>query len=130
MTSIESAITSLLTRDAFMPSCPIAIPSDTAIVVNSLGVQPASLTPRFALCASWPKCMLHGGGALHVEDTPTSGLSGFLSVTPMTFYIALCCSLDCPSTAPLLCSSITISGATSEYSKIRRLLERSHYLDC
>src|SRR5581483_3256162 len=102
MTSIESAITSLLTRDAFMPSCPIAIPSDTAIVVNSLGVQPASLTPRFALCASWPKCMLHGVASLHVEDTPTSGLSRSLSVRPMALYIALCGDLDGASIAFLL----------------------------
>ena len=51
ISSIESAITSLLINDDFIPSCPIAIPSLTAIVLNSLGVVPPSVTPCFACCA-------------------------------------------------------------------------------
>ena len=35
--STESAITSRLTSEARIPSCPIAIPSETAIVTNSIG---------------------------------------------------------------------------------------------
>ena len=38
--STESAIRSRLMSEAFMPSCPIAMPSDTAIVVNSSGTAP------------------------------------------------------------------------------------------
>ena len=35
--STESAITSRDTRDARIPSCPIEMPSETAMVVNSIG---------------------------------------------------------------------------------------------
>ncbi len=38
--STESAMTSRLINDAFMPSCPMAIPSETEIVVNSIGTAP------------------------------------------------------------------------------------------
>ena len=50
--STESAITSRLISDAFIPSWPIAIPSETAIVVNSIGTAPPWRTPSFASAAS------------------------------------------------------------------------------
>ena len=50
--STESAITSRLISDAFMPSWPIAMPSETAIVVNSIGTAPPCRTPSFASAAS------------------------------------------------------------------------------
>ena len=43
--SAESAITSLDIKEDFIPSCPIAIPSVTVMVQNSLGVPPLALTP-------------------------------------------------------------------------------------
>ena len=45
VSSAESAITSLEINEDFIPSCPIAIPSVTVIVQNSLGVPPLALTP-------------------------------------------------------------------------------------
>ena len=45
--SIESATISRLTRDAFIPSVPMLMPSDTAIVLNSIGVPPAVRIPSF-----------------------------------------------------------------------------------
>ena len=45
--SIESAISSRLAREYFIPLCPIAIPSQTPIAGNSNGVPPAILTPVF-----------------------------------------------------------------------------------
>ncbi len=48
--SAESAISSRLAREYFMPTCPMAIPSQTAIAGNSNGVPPARRTP--ALTAS------------------------------------------------------------------------------
>ena len=45
ISSIESAITSRETSEAFIPSCPIAIPSETAMVTNSRGVPPADFLP-------------------------------------------------------------------------------------
>ena len=38
---------SLVTREYFIPMCPIAIPSQTAIAGNTIGVPPAIATPCF-----------------------------------------------------------------------------------
>ena len=43
--SIESAITSRETSEAFIPSVPIETPSLTEIVPNSIGVPPAARIP-------------------------------------------------------------------------------------
>ena len=45
--SIESAIRSRLTSDAFMPSVPMVTPSLMAMVLNSMGVPPAARMPAF-----------------------------------------------------------------------------------
>ena len=45
--SVESAIRSLVTREYFMPICPIAMPSHTAIAGNTTGTPPACATPIF-----------------------------------------------------------------------------------
>ena len=50
--SIESAITSRLTSEAFMPAVPIVIPSEIETVLNSRGVPPASRMPAFTSAAS------------------------------------------------------------------------------
>ena len=47
MASVESAIRSLVTREYFMPICPMAIPSHTAMAGNTIGVPPAMATPCF-----------------------------------------------------------------------------------
>ena len=44
---MESAITSRLTNEARMPSEPMVMPSEIAMVLNSIGVPPASRTPSF-----------------------------------------------------------------------------------
>ena len=49
---MELAMTSRLTRDAFMPSVPIVTPSDMAMVLNSMGVPPAARMPSFTFTAS------------------------------------------------------------------------------
>ena len=50
--SIESAITSRETSEARIPSVPIDTPSETETVLNSSGVPPAALIPRFTRWAS------------------------------------------------------------------------------
>ncbi len=50
--SIESAMTSRLMSEAFMPSVPIVTPSLTEIVLNSIGVPPAARMPSFTCSAS------------------------------------------------------------------------------
>ena len=72
--SIESAITSRLTSDAFIPSVPIVIPSEIATVLNSIGVPPASRIPSFTLAARARKWKLHGIVSIQVLATPMSGL--------------------------------------------------------
>ena len=49
--STESATTSRLISEAFMPSVPMAIPSVTLIVLNSIGVPPAARIPSFTFSA-------------------------------------------------------------------------------
>jgi hypothetical protein len=44
---MESAMISRLTRDAFMPSVFIVIPSEIETVLNSIGVPPARRIPSF-----------------------------------------------------------------------------------
>ncbi len=50
--SMESAMTSRLTNEAFMPSVPMVTPSLMAMVLNSMGVPPAARTPSLAFTAS------------------------------------------------------------------------------
>src|SRR5918912_801003 len=83
----------------------MAMASDTAIAVNSLGVHPECFTPSLAICASLPRWRLHGVASLHVEETPTSGLSRSTSFSPIALNMALCGALDGPSTTVLLGST-------------------------
>ena len=53
--STESAMTSRLTSEARIPSWPIEIASDTAMVVNSTGTPPAARAPSLAAPASRPR---------------------------------------------------------------------------
>ena len=50
--SMESAMISREMSDAFIPSVPIATPSETEMVPNSIGVPPARRMPRFTASAS------------------------------------------------------------------------------
>ncbi len=71
--SMLSAMTSRLISDAFMPSVPMLIPSDTAIVLNSSGVPPAARMPSFTLSARRLRWKLQGPISIHVFATPISG---------------------------------------------------------
>ena len=86
--STESAITSRLTSDARMPSCPIEMPSDTAIVVYSTGTAPASRAPTFAAAARRFRWTLQGVTSFQDEATPTCGLLKSSSVKPTARSIA------------------------------------------
>jgi hypothetical protein len=80
--STESAMTSRLTSDARMPSWPMEMPSDTAMVVNSRGNPPAARTPSLARLARRSSGMLHGVSSFHDEHTPTCALSQSPSPMP------------------------------------------------
>ena len=80
--STESAITSRLTSEARIPSWPMEMPSETAMVTNSSGYPPASRTPSLDRWASRGSGMLHGVTSFHEDATPTCGLSQSSSVIP------------------------------------------------
>ncbi len=71
--SIESAITSRLTREVFMPWVPIVIPSEIATVLNSIGVPPAARTPSFTRSARPRRWKLQGIVSVQVLAMPTTG---------------------------------------------------------
>ena len=73
--SIESAMTSRETSEVFMPVVPIVMPSEIAIVLNSIGVPPASRMPSLTLAASARRWKLHGIVSIQVEATPMIGLA-------------------------------------------------------
>src|SRR5580704_15051597 len=72
--SMESAMTSRETSEARMPSWPMEIPSEMAMVTNSMGYPPASRTPSLDRLASLSSGMLHGVTSFHDDATPTWGL--------------------------------------------------------
>ena len=80
--SMESATTSRLTREPFMPSVPIAMPSVTETVLNSIGVPPAARTPSFTFSASFWWFQLQGVISIQQWATPTSGRARSWSVKP------------------------------------------------
>ena len=85
MSSIESAITSRLTSEVFMPSVPIVIPSEIAIELNSIGVPPASRTPSLTASARSRRWKLHGIASIQVLAMPTVGRRRSSSSKPMPF---------------------------------------------
>ena len=87
--STESAMTSRDTSDACIPSCPIEMPSDTAMVVNSIGNPPAARTPSFARLARRPSGMLQGVTSFQLLATATWAFSQSSSPMPIARSIAL-----------------------------------------
>src|SRR5436305_5565880 len=80
--SIESAITSRLGRENFMPSVPMDMPSLTVMVPKIWGTPPPTRTPSLTFSAKRLICELHGVISLHVLATPISGLLKSSSVKP------------------------------------------------
>jgi len=70
ITSTESAISSRLAREYFMPSWFMAIPSQTPMVGNSTGVPPACRMPAFTASAIISRWMCPGIISLAEFTTP------------------------------------------------------------
>ena len=105
--STESAMTSRLTSEPFMPSCPIEIASLTAIVQNSIGVPDAARTPSFTLDASRFKWMLQGVTSFQELATPMNGRRRSSSFNPIAWNIERCGARSGPSvTTQLRCFSL------------------------
>jgi hypothetical protein len=86
--SMESAITSRETSDAFIPSVPIETPSLTAMVLNSMGVPPAALMPAFTRSARALWFQLQGMVSIQAWPTPMIGRSRSSRLKPMAWSIA------------------------------------------
>ena len=80
--SVESAIKSRVTSEYFIPWCPIAIPSQTVIAGNIMGVPPAIATPSFTAWAILSKLICPGTISLYEETIPINGLACSSSVSP------------------------------------------------
>ncbi len=83
MYSTESAISSRLGSEYSMPPCPIAMPSSTAIVLNSRGIAPAS---RTAAATTWPtsrRCTCPGTNSVKLFATAMIGLPMSSRATPV-----------------------------------------------
>ncbi len=81
--SIESAMTSRLTSEVFMPSVPIVIPSETATVLYSIGVPPAARTPSLTRSARRRRWKLHGIVSVQVFAIPTIGRASASASKPI-----------------------------------------------
>src|SRR5262245_25784339 len=95
--SIESAISSRLTSENFMPSWFMPRPSDTEIVVNSRGVPPAASTPSLAASTCAPCVMLQGVVSPFWLTTPIIGLAIAASSRPIARMKARCGVRSSPS---------------------------------
>ena len=72
--SMESAMTSREIRLAFMPWVPMVMPSWMVMVLNSIGVPPASRTPCLTASATWRRWKLQGPISVQVLAMPMIGL--------------------------------------------------------
>src|SRR5450755_1843743 len=100
--SIESAITSRLGSENFMPSVPIEIPSLTVMVPKICGTPPPTRTPSRTFSARRLICELQGVISLHVLATPISGLLKSSSVSPTARSIERLGARSAPSVIILL----------------------------
>src|SRR5438309_2633601 len=101
--SIESAITSRLTSEAFMPSVPIETPSETAMVLNSMGVPPAARMPALTRSASRRWLKLQGMVSIQLCPTPMSGLARSSRVKPIACSMERAGARSSPSVSRALC---------------------------
>jgi hypothetical protein len=81
--SIESAITSRETREYFIPSVPIEIPSEMVMVLKMTALPPAASAPFADSLARRSMWMLQGVTCDQVDAMPIFGLekSSFLNPT-------------------------------------------------
>ena len=102
--STESAMTSRLTSEVFMPSVPVVMPSLMATVLTSSGVPPAARMPSITLAASSRWFQLQGMVPIQQWATPTCGRFRSSSLKPMAFIMPRATARSGPSSRTrLLC---------------------------
>ena len=112
-TSMESAITSRLTRDAFIPSVPMEMPSLTVMVPNSNGVPLDWRMPSLAAWAKRDRWTLQGVTSLARLAMATKGLSKSSWVRPMASSMARAGARSAPWVTSLLRCFIRATVAAS-----------------
>ena len=80
--SVLSAIRSRVTSEYFMPTWPIAMPSQTVIAGNMIGVPPAIATPRLTASVILSRFMCPGTISLYELTMPIKGRESSSSVSP------------------------------------------------
>ena len=95
--STESAMTSRLISEPFMPSVPIVMPSVIEIVLTSMGVPPAARTPCITFSASFRWFQLQGIVPIQLWATPICGRARSSSEKPTAFIMARAAARSVPS---------------------------------
>ena len=103
-------MTSRETKEYFIPSVPIEMPSLTVMVPKSWGIPPASRTAASASRASKSSPALHGVMVLYAFAMPTMGLSKSPSPKPTARSMARFGARCTPWVMALLLSLWDISG--------------------
>ena len=124
--STESAMTSRLTSEARMPSWPMEMPSETAMVTNSKGKPPAPRTPSLARLARRSRGRLQGVTSFHDEATPIWGLSQSSSVMPMARSMARAGARVGPSVTSWLRGLIPTSGCSAGSMRSSSVMPESY----
>ena len=88
--SVLSAIRSLVTSEYFIPTCPMAMPSHTAIAGTITGMPPASAIPSFTASAIRSSSICPGMISLCELTIPISGFLRSSSVNPSALNRLLC----------------------------------------
>ena len=96
--------------------------SETATVLNSIGVPPASRTPRLTSTARSRWLRLHGMVSIHVVPTPTIGFARSSSVKPVAFNIERAPARSGPSVSAALCRLAGSDGRS--YGVVTEFLSR------
>ena len=102
--SMESAMTSRETREYFIPSVPIEMPSEMVMVLKMMDLPPASSAPAAASRARRSMCMLHGVTMLQVEAMPIWVFLKSRLVNPSACSMARLGARSGPSTTMAECS--------------------------
>src|ERR1700737_2943585 len=100
---MESGITSRLTSEAFIPSVPIETPSETAMVLNSMGVPPDARMPAFTFSARRRWLKLQGMVSIQLCPTPMMGLARSSRENPIARSMARAPARSSPSVNRALC---------------------------
>src|SRR5712692_1360318 len=124
--STESAMTSRLMSEPFMPSVPMVMPSVMEMVLTSMGVPPAARTPCITFSASFRWFQLHGMVPIQEWATPICGRARSWSVKPTAFIMARAAARSVPSrrTRLLRRVSIAITGLLCRMNEVRAILQQ------